>query len=185
MPTFEHARKIILNSVSPLGIERVALLESLGRVIADDIVAPWDMPCYDNSAMDGFAVRTADCGATVNLRITGYIPAGGTATTRLEQGCAIKIMTGAPIPAGCDAVIPFEETEESDGHLLIREAVKARQHIRSTGEDVRNGETIILAGTVIRAPEISMLASFGKAFVPVWRKARVAILSTGDELGTT
>jgi molybdopterin molybdotransferase len=182
MPTFEEARNIILNSITPLGMERVALLDSLGRVIAEDIVAPWDMPCFDNSAMDGFAVRAADCGVTVNLRIAGYIPAGGTATTRLEPGCAIKIMTGAPIPAGCDAVVPFEETDESEGHVLIREDVKVRQHIRFKGEDVLNGETIIQADALIRPPEISMLASFGKAFVPVWRKARVAILSTGDEL---
>jgi molybdopterin molybdotransferase len=182
MPTFEDARNLILNSVTPLGVERVALLDSLGRVIAEDIVAPWDMPCYDNSAMDGFAVRAADCLETVNLLITGYIPAGGAATNSLEPDCAIKIMTGAPIPDGCDAIVPFEETEESNGHVLIKEGVKARQHIRVKGEDVQNGETIIQAGMLIRPPEISMLASFGKAFVPVWRKARVAILSTGDEL---
>jgi len=182
MPTFEEARSIILGSVAPLGTERVALLDSPGMVIAEDIIAPWDMPGYDNSAMDGFAVRADDCLEKANLRIIGYIPAGGVATNRLETGCAIKIMTGAPVPDGCDAIVPFEETEEADGHVLIREDVRARQHIRFQGEDVRSGETIIPAGTLIRPPEVSMLASFGKAFVPVWRKARVAILSTGDEL---
>jgi len=182
MPTFEAARSIILNNVAPLGSERVALLDSPGMIIAEDIIAPWDMPRFDNSAMDGFAVRAADCLAPASLQITGYIPAGGAATTPLEPGCAIRIMTGAPIPSGCDAVVPVEETQESDGRVRIKAEVARRQHIRFMGEDVRCGETIIPAGTLIRPPEISMLASFGKAFVPVFRKARVAILSTGDEL---
>jgi molybdopterin molybdotransferase len=182
MPTYEEARSIILKNVPTLSMERVPLLDSLGRVIAKDIVAPWDMPCFDNSAMDGFAVREEDCGKKTWLKIIDYIPAGGTASTPLEAGSAIKIMTGAPIPVGCDAVVPVEETEERDGEVLIRERVVPRQHIRFRGEDVAVGETIILPGTVIRPPEISMLASFGKAVVPVFRKARVAILSTGDEL---
>ncbi len=182
MPTFEDARSQILSSVAPLGIERVALLDSLGRVIAEDIIAPWNMPAFNNSAMDGFAVRASDCQSPVSLRITGYIPAGAVATTGLEPDCAIRIMTGAPIPDGCDAVVPVEETEESDGHVRISERVNPRQHIRFSGEDVPSGETIIPAGTLIRPPEISMLASFGKAFVPIFCRARVAILSTGDEL---
>ncbi len=182
MPTFEEARSIILNRATPLGKERVALLDSLGMVIAEEIIAPWDMPGYDNSAMDGFAVRAADCRETSGLRITGYIPAGETANIAVEPGCAVRIMTGAPVPPGCDAVVPVEETEETDGALRIRGNVHPGQHIRVKGEDVRNGEAIMPVGTVIRPPEISMLASFGKAFVPVFRKARVAILSTGDEL---
>jgi molybdopterin molybdotransferase len=182
MPTYEEARSIILKNIPTLSMERVPLLDSLGRVIAKEIVAPWDMPCFDNSAMDGFAVREEDCGEKTWLKIIDYIPAGGTASTPLEAGSAIKIMTGAPIPVGCDAVVPVEETEERDGEVLIRERVVPRQHIRFRGEDVAVGETIILPGTVIRPPEISMLASFGKAVVPVFRKARVAILSTGDEL---
>jgi len=182
MPTYEEARSIILARVSPLGIERVALLDSLGMVVAEDIVAPWDMPVYDNSAMDGFAVRAADCRESALLRITGYIPAGGMPSLPVEEGCAIKIMTGAPIPADCDAVLPVEETVEKDSQVRITAKVAAGQHIRLKGEDVRSGEAIIAAGTVVRPPEISMLASFGKASVPVFRRARVAILSTGDEL---
>ena len=182
MPTFEEARGKILQNIAPLGVERVPLLDSLGRVIAEEIEAPWDMPSFDNSAMDGFAVRSGDCQASPSLRITGYIPAGGAATQPLEAGCAIRIMTGAPIPSGCDAVVPVEETEECGDQVRIRGEVTVRQHIRFRGEDVKNGETIIAAGTIIRPPEISMLASFGKAFLPVYRKARVAILSTGDEL---
>ncbi len=183
MPTFEEARSIILASVSPLGVERVPLLDALGRVIAEDLVAPWDMPLCDNSAMDGFAVRAADCAALpATLNVTGYIPAGGEVTGPVEPGCAIRIMTGAPVPPGCDAVVPVEETEDNNAAVIAREPVKPRQHIRFRGEDVATGDMVIPAGTLIRPPEISMLASFGKAVVPVFRRAQVAILSTGDEL---
>lgn len=183
MPTFEEARKIILDRVAPLGVERVSILDALGRVIADDITAPWDMPLCDNSAMDGFAVRAADS-ATIpaTLKVTGYIPAGGEVTGPVIRGCAIRIMTGAPVPPGCDAVVPIEETDDNGDTVTLKEPVKPRQHIRFRGEDVATGALIIPAGTLIRPPEISMLASFGKAIVPVYRKARVAILSTGDEL---
>ncbi|HEX9850283.1 gephyrin-like molybdotransferase Glp [Candidatus Deferrimicrobium sp.] len=182
MPTFEAARSMILASVSPLGVERVDLLSALGRVVAEDVAAPWDMPFYDNSAMDGFAVRAADCRAGGSLRVTGYIPAGGTATPAIGPGCAVRIMTGAPVPPGGDAVVPVEETEQRGDAVLLNEKVSPRQHIRYRGEDVRCGDTVVRAGTVIHPPEISMLASFGKAIVPVYRRARVAVLSTGDEL---
>jgi molybdopterin molybdotransferase len=182
MPTFEVARSMILASVSPLGVERVDLLSALGRVVAEDVAAPWDMPFCDNSAMDGFAVRADDCRVGGSLRVTGYIPAGGTVTPAIEPGCAVRIMTGAPVPPGCDAVVPVEETEERDDAILLRERVKRPQHIRFRGEDVRSGDTVVSAGTIIHPPEISMLASFGKAIVPVYRRARVAVLSTGDEL---
>jgi len=182
MPTFEVARSMILSSVSPLGVERVELLAALGRVVAEDVAAPWDLPLCDNSAMDGFAVREADCRVGGSLRVTGYIPAGGAATPAIDPGCAVRIMTGAPIPPGCDAVVPVEETEERNDAFLLRERVNRLQHIRFRGEDVRSGDTVVSAGAVIRPPEISMLASFGKATVPVYRRARVAILSTGDEL---
>ena len=182
MPTFEVARSMILSSVSPLGVERVELMAALGRVVAEDVAAPWDMPLYDNSAMDGFAVRADDCRVGGTLRVTGYIPAGGAVTPAIEPGCAVRIMTGAPLPPGCDAVVPIEETESTDDAVLLREGVKRPQHIRFRGEDVRSGDTVVSAGTILRPPEISMLASFGKAIVPVHRRARVAILSTGDEL---
>lgn len=183
MPTFDEARKMILDSVAPLGIERVAILDSLGRVIADEVVAHWDMPLCDNSAMDGYAVRAGDCSnIPVTLKVTGYIPAGGEITGAVEPGCAIRIMTGAPLPPSCDAVVPVEETDEGKETVTITAPVKPRQHIRFTGEDIAGGATIIQAGTMIRPAEISMLASFGKAIVPVYRRPRVAILSTGDEL---
>lgn len=182
MPTFEEAREIILTSIRPLGIERELLLNSLGRIIAENIVAPWDMPLYDNSAMDGYAVRASSCTTPTTLKITGYIPAGGIASSVVIPGCAVKIMTGAPIPPGSDAVVPVEDTEEKNGEVQITAPVERHQHIRFKGEDVATGETIIPAGTILRPPGISMLASFGKVVVPVYRRARVAILSTGDEL---
>jgi molybdopterin molybdotransferase len=182
MPTFEEARSMILSSVAPLGVERVELLSALDRVDAEDVAAPWDMPSCDNSAMDGFAVRAADCRVGGSLKVIGYLPAGGTVAPAFEPGCAVRIMTGAPVPPGWDAVVPVEETEERDGAILLRERVNRSQHIRFQGEDVRSGDTVVAAGTIIHPPEISMLASFGKAIVPVYRRARVAVLSTGDEL---
>jgi molybdopterin molybdotransferase len=174
---------MVLDSVAPLGIERVELLESLGRVLAEDVAAPWNMPFCDNSAMDGYAVRAADCASMpVSLRITGYIPAGGEVTCPVEAGCAIRIMTGAPIPPGCDAVVPVEETDGGEETVTIAAHVAHRQHIRFAGEDISSGELALPAGTLIRPPEISMLASFCKVFVSVYCRARVAILSTGDEL---
>ena len=183
MPTFDEARQIVLSSIKPLGVERVSILETAGRVLAEDISAPWSMPLCDNSAMDGFAVRSADCTSVpTTLRVTGYIPAGGEICGAVEPGCAIRIMTGAPVPPGCDAVVPIEDTDDSGDTVTMLHPVKPGQHIRRTAEDVKAGETIITAGTLLRSPEISMLASFGRALVPVIRRPRVAILSTGDEL---
>jgi molybdopterin molybdotransferase len=182
MPTFEQARQLILENVAPLGTESVELLEAVGRVLAEDIAAPWNMPLCDNSAMDGYAVRTSDCQGAAQLRITGYVPAGTLAGAALAPGCAIKIMTGAPIPAGCDTVVPLEDAQERDGYVHVTGPFSGNQHIRFAGEDVRCGEVIIPSGTVIRPPEISALASCGKAAVVVYRRPQAAILSTGDEL---
>ena len=182
MLTFEQARTLILDSVTPCGVERVEILESLGRTLAEDIVAPWNLPATDNSAMDGYAVMADNCREPVKLEVIGHIQAGGENSAAVNSGSAIKIMTGARIPSGCDAVVPVEEKEEQDGFVFIKGPVQRCQHIRFTGEDVRRGETVIPAGTVIRPPEISMLASCGRVFAPVYRKPKVAILSTGDEL---
>lgn len=181
--TFESARDLILSKVLPLGTERSHLLDVVGRVLAEDVRAPVDMPRWDNSAMDGFAVRTEDCRSGATLAVTDYIPAGATANNiRVTPGTAVKIMTGAPIPGGCDAVVPFEETEEGGNFVTLKGKIRTREHIRFRGEDVKAGDTVIPAGTVLRPPEINMLASFGMIYVPVCRRPRVAILSTGDEL---
>lgn len=184
MVSFDDARRIILENIQPPGSERIHLLEATGRTLAEDVSAPWDMPSWDNSAMDGYAVRTADC-TTIpcRLKVTGFIPAGALAEGKIvEQGCAIRIMTGAPTPVGCDAVVPVEETDNGQQEVTLLEPVKEGQHIRLRGEDVAAGTTFVRAGTLIRPPEVNMLAGFGLALVPVFRRPVVAILSTGDEL---
>ena len=181
--TFESARALILESVSSLVAESVPLFEVAGRVLTEEIRAPWDMPSWDNSAMDGFAVRAEDCQTQKPLLIDGYIPAGGTANgLSVRPGTAIKIMTGAPTPVGCDTIVPVEETEEQNGQIVVKGRVKVGDHLRVCGEDVKKDEVVVAAGTVLRPAEICMLASFGFKDVAVFRRPRVAILSTGDEL---
>ena len=182
MPGFEEARRTILESVAVLGAERVDLLAAQGRVAAEDVAAPWEMPFYDNSAMDGFAVRAGDCRTGGILRVAGYVPAGEGGVSAAAPGCAVRIMTGAAMPPDCDTVVPIEEIEERADGILLREKVVPRQHVRFRGEDIRQGDRIVSAGTILRSPEISMLASFGKAYPSVHRRAQVAVLSTGDEL---
>lgn len=184
MISFTEARSLILDNVCPVDVERVHLAEAAGRVLAEDLLAPWDMPLWDNSAMDGYAVRAADCvNIPARLRVSGFLPAGarGDGVT-VEPGCCVRIMTGAPTPSGCDAVVPVEETDNGQEQATMVEPVKSGQHIRRRGEDVAAGTTFLRSGMIIRPPEVNMLASFGMALVPVYRRPTVAILSTGDEL---
>lgn len=182
MPSFLEARNLILANVPLLGQERVLITDAVGRILAEDITASWDMPRWTNSAMDGYAVRSQDCQQPTRLEIVDFIAAGGVSAKTVVPGVAIKIMTGAPLPEGADAVIPVEETTEDGTFVQTQKSVKAGAHIRNRGEDVVEGECIVPRGTLLRPAEIGMLASYGKAFLPVYRKPRVAILSTGDEL---
>ncbi len=184
MISFEEARDIILTSVSPVGTERINLLDTAGRVLAEDMIAPWDMPLWDNSAMDGFAVNAADFGKTpCTLKVSAFLPAGAKADgIRVEQGSAVRIMTGSPTPQGCDAVVPLEETQNDALSVTLLGPVKTGDHIRFRGEDVPEGAIFARAGSIIRPPEVNILASFGMALVPVYRRPTVAIVSTGDEL---
>jgi molybdopterin molybdotransferase len=184
MVSFEEARTIILNSVQPVGVERIHLLEATGMVLAEDVVAPWDMPMWNNSAMDGYAVRWQDCvSVPCRLRVTAFLPAGAKADLiTVDEGCAVRIMTGAPLPAGCDTVVPVEETDDGQQEVTLLEQVTKGQHIRFRAEDVASGTIFVRCGTVIRPPEINMLAGFGMTLVPVFLRPTVAILSTGDEL---
>ncbi len=184
MVTFEEARSIILDSVQTVGTERIHLLEATGRILSENIAAPWDLPLWDNSAMDGYAVRTVDCQAVpCRLRVTGFLPAGARAEgITVEAGCAVRIMTGAPTPDGCDAVVPVEETDDGQNEVTLLEPVQKGQHLRLRAEDVAAGTIFVRNGTCIRPPEVNMLAGFGMALVPVYRRPIVAILSTGDEL---
>ena len=181
-PSFEEAVRLILDAVSPQESESVPLLDSLGRVSAVDVSAPWSTPGYDNSAMDGFAVRAADCEPGATLPIAGYMPAGATPNPAIGDGVAIKIMTGAPIPGNCDAVVPFEASEEINGVVRLTKPIVARQHVRFKGEDISVGDTILSEGDIIHPVHIGVWASFGKKEVVVYSRPKVAVLSTGDEL---
>ncbi len=182
MLSFYEAREQILAAVEALPIEQVPLLEAAGRAVAEDVVSRVPLPAFDNSAMDGYAVRAGDCTGGALLPVRGYLQAGDSSGAPLEPGAAIKIMTGAPVPTGADAVVPFEETEELPDRIRLLGPVETGDHIRRRGEDIRPGDRVIAAGTVLRPAEISLLASLGMASLAVHRQVRAAILATGDEL---
>jgi molybdopterin molybdotransferase len=185
LPAFADARRIILDHVAPLGPERTPLSAAAGRVLAEDVAASWDMPQWDNSAMDGYAVRCADLvgeSAGAGLVVAGYLPAGVAASGALEGGTAVRIMTGAPIPAGADAVVPIEDADERGGRVFFGRIPAPGDHVRRRAGDIRAGETVLDAGTSLGPSEISLLAGLGRDGVAVFRRPRVAIVSTGDEL---
>ena len=184
----EDALKTVLAATHPLGMEKVSLLDALGRVLAEDIIAPRDNPPWNNSAMDGFAVRADDIkqehaiAKPVELAIIEDVPAGKMPTKTVGPGQAIRIMTGAPIPNGADTVVKVEDTEPSKNSVRIFKPEPRGSNIRPQGEDVKKGECIIAKGTQLRSSELGMLAILAKAFVPVYQRPRVAVLATGDEL---
>lgn len=181
MVSIEKAQQLILEQITLLETEKVSVFQGLNRVTPEDHIAPWDIPPADNSAMDGFAFSHA--GVTENrLQVIDFLAAGGVRTAVVPPGEAIKIMTGAPIPPGCDTVVPIEDVEEDGQSILLTTPVKKGSHIRSQGEDIRCGEVIITAGSLIRPQEIGMLSAMGTTALAVYRRARVAILATGDEL---
>jgi molybdopterin molybdotransferase len=183
----EEARASVLSRVSPLGTEQVPLRETLGRVLAEDEVGTEPVPGFDNSAMDGFAVRALDtagarAGSPVALRDAGEARAGRPASVRLGPGGAIRISTGAAVPAGADAVVRVEDTRCEDGQVLVEAEVEVGRDIRHAGEDIPSGGTVLSRGTPIGPAELGVLASVGAALVPCHRRPRVRILTTGDEL---
>jgi molybdopterin molybdotransferase len=187
MITVEEALNKILSNIHPLGLEKVSILDALGRMIAEDIYANRDIPPLDNSAMDGYALRFEDVqkGSSnhpVRLEVIEDLPAGFISKKKLERGKAIRIMTGAPIPKGADAVIPVEETKKEEGSVLIFKAAAIGENIRKSGEDVKKGDRVISRGDTIRPAEVGMLASVGRSFISVYQRPLVAILCTGDEL---
>ena len=198
MISVEEARERILSYVSVLQAEERPLLEALGQALVEDVRAAFSIPPLDNTAMDGYAVRAADtAGAAedspVKLRVTGELAAGYVYDGEVSPGTAVRIMTGAPVPAGADAIVPFEETDETgraapskvghvDGRVRVVKAALPGNNIRRAGEDVRAGEVVLPRGTVLRAAHIGVLASLGRATAPVIRRPVVAVLSTGDEL---
>lgn len=187
MITVEEALNKILSLIQPLGLEKVNLLGGSGRVIGEDVVANRDIPPFDNSGMDGYAVRSEDIQNTssdspVRLEVIGDLPAGFFPTKTVGRGQAIRIMTGAPIPEGADSVVPVEETKGKDRFVSVLKAVSPGECIRKKGEDVKKGDRVISKGDIIRPSEVGMLASVGRSVISVYQKPMVAILCTGEEL---
>src|SRR5512139_2020811 len=181
MITIGEARNIILEHISLLPTEEVPLLQGLGRISSEDVHAPWDIPATDNSAMDGYAFSLAALREN-SLAEAGYIPAGTERTLPVAAGEAVRIMTGASIPPGCDTVVPLENVLRIGGSIRILGNVKPGAHIRKRGEDIRAGQRAIVANSLLRPQEIGMLASLGRTSVRVYRRPRVGVLATGDEL---
>lgn len=181
MVSIKEAQQAILEQINPLEIEKVSLLNGLNRVTPHDHIAPWDIPSEDNSAMDGYAFSHATLGSS-SLQVTGYLPAGQFRSVAVPAGEAIKIMTGAPVPPGCDTVVPIEDVESEGEWIRITSSCKAGSHVRRRGEDIHAGNVVIHAGAFIGPQEIGILSAMGTTCLSVYRRARVAILSTGDEL---
>lgn len=183
-----EAQRIVLESTPTLGLEKISILDALGRVLGEDIVAERDNPPWDNSAMDGFAVRWDDIKQehaiqkTVTLTVIEDVAAGRMPSKSIGAGQAIRIMTGAPLPKGADTVLKVEDTEHTPDSVRVFKPEQQGANIRPQGEDVKKGECIIGKGTQIRPGEAGMLAILAKSFIFAYQRPRVAILSTGDEL---
>ena len=198
MISVDEALERILSYVSALEPEEKRILAALGQVLAEDVIAPFNIPPMDNSAMDGYALQAASTAgasssAPVELRVVGELAAGYVFEGEVTPGTAVRIMTGAPVPRGADAVVPFEETDESGRKAptamrRIDEAVRilaetgVGSNIRRAGEDIREGQRVLAKGVVLRPAEVGLLASIGRTTVKVVRRPVVAVLSTGDEL---
>ncbi|MEE9607299.1 MAG: gephyrin-like molybdotransferase Glp [Myxococcota bacterium] len=182
-----EALRVVLETTPVLGSETVPLRAALGRVLAESVAASRDLPPVDNSAMDGYAVRredvsTASAARPVALRVAFELAAGASAEGAVAAGQAARVLTGAPIPPGADAVVRQEDTERDGDRLSVRVAPAPREHIRDAGEDVRAGEEVLVAGAVVGPAQVGMLAALGRSLVAVHQRPRVAILSGGDEL---
>jgi len=194
MLSVSEAQQIILNRFQPCGPEVVPLLESLGRVLAQDVFAQDDLPPFDNSAMDGYAVRAEDVSGAgretpIVLNVVADISAGHSSEIVVGPRQAARIMTGAPLPQGADSVVPVESTDELmrsgvplPAQVKVFTSLKYGEHVRRAGGDVQRGERALSAGVAIRPAEIALLAVLGMADVRVIRRPRVAVLATGDEL---
>jgi molybdopterin molybdotransferase len=187
MISVEEALKRILDSFFPLGLEKASILDARGRVIGEDIYAGRAIPPKDHSTMDGYALRSADTRGTspenpAVLDVVDNIPAGTIPKMRIEAGQAARIMTGAPVPKGADAVVRMEDTRKEGNRVALLVKARKGQDIRFAGEDVQAGEKVITRGEIIRPAEVGMLASLGRSFIFVYQRPLVAVVTTGDEL---
>lgn len=177
----DEARATVLAAAWPLPAERVPVAEAAWRVLAEDIVAPEDHPPFPASTMDGYAVIAHD--SSPWREVIGVQTAGSVLDAEVTEGVAVRITTGAPVPRGADAVVRVENTEEAEDHVVVhQEHVTAGENIRPVGSDIAKGARILEAGTVLGPAELGLLASLGLTPVPVARRPRVSVLSTGDEL---
>ena len=180
----EEARSIILGQMAALPAERVVWTAAVGRTLAEAIRSRDNIPPFDNSAMDGYAVRSADLQTLpATLSVSEDIPAGTFPQKTVVPGTCARIMTGAPFPEGADAVAPVEWTEAgADGHVQFNRAPQPREHVRDAGQDVKKGDLVFEPGQVITPPMIGMMMTLGYPDVAVARRPRIAVISTGDEL---
>ncbi|MCS7080676.1 MAG: molybdopterin molybdotransferase MoeA [Chloracidobacterium sp.] len=182
-----EAQAASLEWIVPVGVERVSLFEASGRVLAETVVAPHDLPAFDNSAMDGYAVVAADTAgaseaAPVRLNIIERVAAGDVPQHPVSSGQAVRIMTGAPLPEGASAVVMQEHVRREGETLVVTRPVRNGDNIRRRGEDVPAGQAVMTAGDRLTAAHVGVLAAFHRAFVTVRRRPVVAIVATGDEL---
>ena len=182
MLTIEQALERCLAAALPVVAERVAVANALGRVLAYDVIAPVDLPPWDNSAMDGFAVRSHEATRGAILEVGETIAAGAVARNALPTRAAIRIMTGAPLPADADAIVMVEDTSIEGSQVRIGVDVRAGEHVRRRGEDVRTGSTAVASGETLSAARIGLCAALGLVDVSCARRPTVAIVSTGDEI---
>ena len=179
----ESALEQMLNRIQPLtDTETLPLAQAFGRILAEDVASPLDVPGFDNSAMDGYAVRLADLAANRPLPVAGKAFAGQPFSGEWPAGTCVRIMTGAPVPDGCDAVVMQEETQQAEDGVRFTSPAAAGQNIRRRGEDIAAGRPVFTRGTKLTVAELPVLASLGIAEVSVVRRVRAAVFSTGDEL---
>ncbi len=174
------ALETVLRHTPVLGTETVLLPEARGRVLAKDLTANMDMPPFPASTVDGYAVIADD--PALERRVLAEVTAGDPREVVVEPGTAVRIMTGAPIASGADAVVMLEFTEERDGQLVLNRPVRKGENLQRAGQDIKNGQLVLAKGTVLGAPEVGLLASMGQKGAEVYRRPAVAVLSTGDEL---
>jgi molybdopterin molybdotransferase len=182
MISIDEALALVLDGLAPLGPERVPLAESAGRVAASPVLSAVDLPPFDRSAMDGYAVRAADTAPGVALRLVGGVAAGEVASATLEPGTAARVSTGAAIPPGADTVLQSELASEQDGHVAPERAIAPGTHIRVRGEDLHAGDELAAPGSVLTLPRLSALASAGVGEVAVHRRPLLHLIVTGSEL---
>ena len=176
----EVAAALVLGHTSVLGMEMVPLVDAFGRVVAEDLVADGPLPAFPSSAVDGYALRSADAGRA--LRMAGESAAGRPFEGALHPGSAVRILTGGVVPDGADCIVMVEEVTVAGDQVTVPQGLRAGTNVHSVGDDLRPGDRTLAAGTQLGAAEIGIAAAMGRASLPVRRRPRVALMSTGDEL---